>query len=123
MTLFSSPQTPKSSKYVCVISKIEAPEVAQLELSRSAPEARFVGVAKTLQNKQKSIKMTLFSPPKTPKSSKYVSFINKIEAPEVAQLEPSRSAPEARFVGVAKTLQNKRKSIEMTFVSPPKTPK
>ena len=63
------------------MSKIEAPGVAQLEPSRNAPEARFVGVAETLQNKRKSIKMTFVSPSKTPKSSKYASFISKTEAP------------------------------------------
>ena len=59
--------------------------------------------------------MTIYSHPKRPKSSKYVSFISKIEPPEFAQLEPSRKAPEARFVGVAERLQNKLKSIKMTM--------
>ena len=95
MTLFSHPKIPKSSKYVSFISKIEPPEFAQLEPSRKAPEARFVGVAERLQNKRKSIKMTIYSHPKIPKSSKYVSFISKIEPPEFAQLEPSLKAPEA----------------------------
>ena len=75
------------------------------------------------QIKRKSIKMTLFSHPKIPKSSKYVSFINKIEPPEFAQLEPSRKAPETRFVGVAERLQNKRKSIKMIIYSHHKQPK
>ena len=67
--------------------------------------------------------MTLVSHTKTPKSLKYASFIIKIGAPEIAQLEPSRNAPEARFVGIAETVQNKRKLIKMTFVSHPKAPK
>ena len=44
-----------------------------------------------------------------------MSFINKFEQPELAQLDPSRNASEARFVGVAKTLQNKWKSTKITI--------
>ena len=44
------------------------------------------------------------------------------ESPEFAQLEPSRKAPEARCVGVAQTLQNKRKSIKMIIYSHSKRP-
>ena len=108
MTIYTHPKTPKSSKYVSFIRKCEPPEFAQLDLSRNASEARFVGVAQRLQNKWKSIKMTIYSHPKIPKSLKYVSFISKFEPPEFAQLEPSRKASEARFVGVAQRLQNER---------------
>ena len=103
--LFTSKNT-KSSKYVSFINKFEPPELAQLEPSRKAPEARLVGVAQGLQNKRKSIKIIIYSHPKTPKSSKYVSFIDKFETPELAQLDPSRNASEARFVGVARTQQS-----------------
>ena len=66
-------------------------------MHKCARSARFVGVAQTLQNKRKSIKITIYSHPKTPKSPKYVSFICKFEPPEFAQLEPSRKAPKAQF--------------------------
>ena len=59
---------------------------------------------KTNGNQQK---MTIYTHPKTHKSSKYVSFIHKLEPPEFAQLEPFRNASEARVVGVAQTVQNK----------------
>ena len=41
--------------------------------------ARFVGVAQTVQNIWKSTTMSIYTYPKTPKSSKHVSFINKVE--------------------------------------------
>ena len=109
MNIYSHSKRPESSKYVSFVNKIEPPEFAHLEPSPKAPEARFVGVAQTLQNKRKSIKMTIYSHSKRPESSKYVSFISKIKSPEFAQLELSPKAPEARFVGVAQTLQNKLK--------------
>ena len=122
MTIYSHSKRPESSKYVSFICKIEPPEFAQLEPSLKAPEARFVGVAQRLQNKRKSTNKTIYSHPKRPESSKYVSFISKIEQPEFAQLEPSPKAPEARFVGVAQRLQNNRKSIKITIYSHPKIP-
>ena len=90
MTIYSHSKRQESSKYVSFISKIEPPEFAHFEPSPKAPEARFVGVSQTLQNKRKSIKMTIYSHSKRPESSKYVSFINKIELPKFAQLDPSR---------------------------------
>ena len=89
MTIYSRSKRPEPSKYVSFINKIESPEFAQLEPSPKAPEARFVGVAQTLQNKRKSIKMTIYSRSKKRESLKYVSFINKIESPEFAQLDTS----------------------------------
>ena len=67
--------------------------IRTIEPSRKAPEARFVGVAEWLQDKRKSTKMTIYSHHKTPKASKYVSFINKLESPELAQLEPLDPQP------------------------------
>ena len=84
-------------------------------MHKCARSARFVCVAQTLQSKRKSIEMTIYSHSKRPESLKYVSFITKIEPPEFAQLEPSPKAPEARSVGVAQTLQNKRKSMKMVI--------
>jgi len=101
MTIYTHPKTPKSSKYGSFIYKFEPSEFAQLDPSRNASEGRFVGVAQRLQNKWKSAKMTIYSFPKTPKSSKSVSFIIKFEPPELAQLDPSRNASEAQFVCVA----------------------
>ena len=92
MTVYSHPKKAESSKHVRFINKIEPPEFAQLEPSLKAPEARFVGVAQRLQNKRKSIKITIYSHPKRAESLKYVSFISKFEPPEFAQLEPSRKA-------------------------------
>ena len=40
----------------------------------------------------------------TQKTSKSTGIINAFEPPEFTQLDPSRNAPEARFVGVAQTL-------------------
>ena len=89
---YSHHKTLQASKYISFLNKIESLEFAQLEPSRKAPEARFVGVAQRLQNKRKSSKMTIYSHPTTSKSSKYVSSIIKFEPPEFAQLEPSRKA-------------------------------
>ena len=121
MTIYTHPKTTKSSKYVSIKNKFELPEFAQLDPSRNASEPRFVGVTQTLQNKWKSIKMIIYTHAKTPKSSKYVTIINKFEPPEFAQLDPSQNGSEARFLGVSQTLQNKWKSTKMTIYTHPKT--
>ena len=74
MNIYRRPETPKSSKYASIIAKFELPEFAQLEPSRKVPEVRFVGVAQSLQNKRKSIKITIYSHPKRPESSKKYFF-------------------------------------------------
>ena len=103
--IYTHPKTPKPSKYVRFIHKFEPPELAQLDPSRNASEARFVGVAQRLQNKWKSIKMIIYLHHKKTKYLKYVNFITKSGPPEFAQLDPSRKASEVRFVAVAQTLQ------------------
>ena len=56
--LYTSKHT-KILKYVCCISTFEQPELAQLDPSRNASEARFVGVTETLQNTWKSTKTSI----------------------------------------------------------------
>ena len=102
--------------------KFERPKFAQLDPSRNASEARFVGVSQRLQNTWKSAKLTIYTHPRTPTSLTYVSFISTFEPPEFAQLDPSRNASEARFIGVVQTLQNKWKSTTITIPKPPTTP-